>query len=135
MFFSSSTMRMVATFSPPRELEREATAPPGFAVQMDATAMRLRDVAHDREPEARRSDVAHGGGLREALEYPLALIGRDTGTAVADADGDVSVRRCRVNLDCAARRRVPQGVRDQIGEGPCELGLVARDHQRVSGKM
>ena len=41
--------------SPSRQLDREAAALPDCAVEADAAAVGLHDVAHDGEPEARRA--------------------------------------------------------------------------------
>src|SRR5438552_18902578 len=86
MFFSSSTIRMVAIAedSAPRQLEREAAALADLALQVDAAAVRLHDVAHDGEPEAGRAGLGPVGALHEALEDALALVWRDAGAGVAD---------------------------------------------------
>src|SRR5947199_5285418 len=93
MFFSSSTIRMVAIAedSAPRQLEREAAALADLALQVDAPAVRLHDVAHDGEPEAGGAELAAVGRLREALEDALPLVGRDAGARVAHGQEDAPV--------------------------------------------
>ena len=75
----------------PRQLEREAAPLPDLAVEEDATAVRLHDVAHDREPEARGARLAAVLPLHEALEDALALLGGDAGPGVGHADPDDAV--------------------------------------------
>src|SRR5262245_32721476 len=127
MFFSSSTIRMVAIRSPARQLEREAAPMADLAVEPDPTAVGLDDVADDGEAEAGRSCVPSVGELREALEDPLALSGRDAGPIVGHRDEhgiDLGGSR---DADRSAARAVAESVRDQVRERPGELGLVARD--------
>src|SRR5262245_36221651 len=133
MFFSSSTMRTVAmgdrSSLPPGELEREAAAPPDLALEEDASAVRLHDVAHDGEPETGGTRLAAVLPLHEALEDALALLGRNAGTGVRDAHPDDPVLRAGADRDLAAARRVPQPVRDQVRQRPEDLRGVARDAQ------
>src|SRR5690348_10023631 len=83
MFFSSSTIRMVRSAT--RELQREPAPLPDLALELDPAAVGLDDVADDRQPEARRTQVAAAvRHLREALEDALPLRRRDAGTVVAD---------------------------------------------------
>src|SRR5439155_15064882 len=70
---------MVGEASDDREFDREAAAASDLALEVDPPAVCLHDVAHDREPEAGRAALL---ALRESLEDPLALSGRDTGAAV-----------------------------------------------------
>src|SRR5438128_967553 len=76
MFFSSSTIRIDA-MSAARQLEREAAARSEGALEVDAPAVCLDDVAHDGESQARGADVAAVAGLDEAVEDALLLIGWD----------------------------------------------------------
>src|SRR5689334_14229925 len=100
MFFVSSTTRIVAmNGSAPWQLEREAAAGSGRAVEEDAAAVRLHDVAHDREAEAGGADLTAVRALREALEDALLLRGRDAGAGVADGDADGAVGRLDVDRD------------------------------------
>src|SRR5437870_8980976 len=98
MFFSSSTTRMVAiVVSAARQLEHEATPPPRFALDVDAATVRLHDVPDDREAEPGRPDLPAVRGLGEALEDPLALLGRDAGAGVRDRDQHRTGLRGRVD--------------------------------------
>jgi hypothetical protein len=97
---------------------------------MDAPTVRLHDVAHDREPEARGPRVR--AVLREALEDPFAALGRDAGTRVGHVDPHGAVADVHLDRDPAPRRRVTQGIGDQVRDGPGDLGRVAgeRDARR-----
>src|SRR5207244_1666352 len=53
---------------------------------MDPTAVQRDDAATDREPEAAAAVVGVGGEANEAVEHPLALLGRKTGAFIRDAD-------------------------------------------------
>src|SRR5206468_6051858 len=135
MFFSSSTIRMVAIAedSAPRQLEREAAALADLALQVDAAAVRLHDVAHDGEPEAGRAELAAVGTLHEALEDALPLVRRDAGPRVADGHPHRPVLRRRLDPDTPAAGRVAQRVRDQVGERPGDLGRITRDRHAAGG--
>src|SRR3989442_2634376 len=96
MFFSSSTMRMDA-MSATRQLEREPAPDADRAVEVDAPAVRLDDVAHDGEAETGRADVAALAGLDEAVDDAFLLIGTDTASGVVYLDTDVPLRRVRID--------------------------------------
>src|SRR2546427_11405573 len=136
MFFSSSTIRMVAIAedSAPRQLEREAAALADLALQVDAAAVRLHDVAHDGEPEAGRAELAAVGTLHEALEDALALLGGDAGPAVGDGHEHRALCRSGLDPNATAARRVAERVGDQVGEGPGDLGRVTRDGHAAGGR-
>src|SRR5438093_828359 len=136
MFRSSSTTRMVAISvgaSAARKLEREAAPAPHVALEVDAATVRLHDVAHDGEPEAGRARLGAVGPLDEALEDPLALLGRDAGAGVAHRYQDGAVLRRGLHPHPATARRVAERVRDQVGERPAELGRIARDGDAAGG--
>src|SRR5436309_15611275 len=113
MFFSSSTIRMVAIAedSAPRQLEREAAALADLALQVDAAAVRLHDVAHDGEPEAGRAEVSSAGTLHEALEDALPLVRPAAGPRVAHAHPHRPVLRRRLEPDAPPAGRVAQRLR------------------------
>src|ERR1051326_2482909 len=129
MFLSSSTIRIVAISSAARQLEHEAAPQPDLALEVDAPSVCLDDVADDRKPETRGPDLAAVGGLGEALEDLLALLGRDAGTRVADGEEYRGALRRRLAADAAAARRVAEGVGAQDGQGPGELRLVPGDRE------
>src|SRR5262245_23620031 len=74
-----------------RQLEREAGAASWPAVEQDSAAMRLHDVAHDRETETRAADISGLRRLREALEDALLLVGGNPGAGVAHRQKHVPV--------------------------------------------
>src|SRR5215813_3859911 len=116
MFFSSSTIRIVAIRSPTRQLEREAAAMADLAVEPDPTAVGLHDVANDGETEAGRPGVPTVRELREALEDALALRGRDAGAVVGHREKHGIELRSGLYPDGAAARAVAKRVRDQVRE-------------------
>src|SRR5262245_49020362 len=128
MFFSSSTTRTRAMARSYRELDGESAAAPDLALQEDPPAVRLHDVAHDREPEACRARLF---ALREALEDPLAPARRDARAAVRHREPNGSLARRERDPDHAAARRVAQRVPDQVRERPAELGAIAGDLGQV----
>src|SRR5437870_581745 len=131
MFFSSSTMRMDA-MSAARQLEREPAPDADRAVEVDAPAVRLDDVAHDRQSEPRRPADALVA-LDEAVEDAFLLIGRDPAAGVADRDDDGPVRRRGLDAHRAAGGRVAERVREQVGERPGELRGIACDREAPGG--
>src|SRR5262245_37462649 len=112
MFFSSSTTRTVAMAVPdslsPRQLEGEAAPLAYLAVDEDAAAVRLDDVADDGQPQPGGAGLAVVLPLDESLEDALAPLGRDAGARVAHAHLHGAVLGTRGQRDAAAARRVAQ---------------------------
>src|SRR5579883_983938 len=128
MFFSSSTMRMLAT-SAPRQLEREAAALADLSLEPDPPAVRLHDVAHDGELEPRGARFRLVRALDEALEDALALLGGDARPRVADRDQHRPVLGARVEHDAPAARRVAERVGDEVRERPGDLRRIPGDRE------
>src|SRR5262245_11825793 len=119
MFFSSSTTRTLAMRRSYRELDRKSASASDLALEEDAPAVRLHDVANDREAEPRCPGIL---ALDEALEDPLALTRRDSRTAVRHRGPHGAVVCGGRDPDRAAARRVAQRVPDQVRDRPAELG-------------
>src|SRR5262249_15778480 len=134
MFFSSSTMRMLAILAP-WQLQREATSVTHLAVEVDAATMCLDDIAHNRKAEAGRADVAAGGKLGEAFENTLALLRRNTGAGVAHGDQHCVRPRRGFDVHLSAGGRVAQRVGNRIGDRRGELGRIAEDGQADTGQL
>ena len=68
---------------------------PGCALHLDAAAVRLDDVLHDREPEAAALDVVHQAAADavELLEDLLLLARRDADAVVAHRDAHLVAAR------------------------------------------
>src|SRR5262245_48746017 len=116
MFFSSSTTSTLAMVGRSyRQLDREAAAASDLALDEDPAAVRLHDVAHDRESEARRTGIL---ALHIALEDPLALTRRDARPAVLHREPHGVAERCEREPDRSSARRVAQRVADQVRERP-----------------
>ena len=73
--------------------------------QLHAAAVGLRDRAHDREAEAARA-AAVARAADEALEDPVAQLGRDARAVVLDDEHDLAVAALHGRLDRRARVRV-----------------------------
>src|SRR5579885_2034747 len=128
MFFSSSTMRMLAT-SAPRQLEREAAPFADLALEPDPPAVGLHDVAHDGEPEPRGAGFGPVRALDEALEDALALLGGDARARVAHRDQHPAVLGARLEHDAPAARRVAERIGDEVRERPGDLRRVPGDRE------
>ena len=131
MFFSSSTMRIVAILvRHPRQLS-EPTAAPDLARKPDAATVACT-IADDREAEPgapmslTAADCANRSKMRSRWSGGIP-------SSVAHGHGDGVSRRDYLNSDVATCRREPQRVRDEVGERPGELGFVP-DRQRSVGK-
>src|ERR1035437_126045 len=105
MFFSSSTIRIVA-ISTLRQLQCETAALSDLALQVDAPAVRLHDVAYDRQTEPGGADVTGLRHLRKWFKNPLPLLGGDAGAGVDHRYEDTTVLRHGVDPHRAAGRRV-----------------------------
>ena len=101
--------------------------------------MRLDDPPADREPEADAARAAAGAELHVGLEHALAVLGRDAGAVVGDADLHPAAHagmlghdaRARRDLDHAARARELHGVSDQVREHLLDAQRIAARLARV----
>src|SRR5438445_8677947 len=104
MLLSSSTISRSA-MSRLRQLEGETRAAARSALEQDAAAVSLHDVADDRQPEAGGAHLAVVE-LGEPLEDSFLTLGGNPGTGVAHRQAHDVVRAFRVDPHRAARRRV-----------------------------
>ncbi len=100
--------------------------------------MRLGDPPRDREAEPRappralrvRASVRVGRlDAEEAVEDPLARLGRHAGAAVDDLEHVPGAASRRAHLHTPAGRRVPDPVVEQVEEQPAQQPLVAAERQ------
>ena len=98
--------------------ENVTAAGPGLALDAHATAVRLDDVLDHREPDARAGDVLPLGlGAAHELAEDLALLGgRNAETAIANVNGSPRSRGVPRRPYRAARRRILDGVVQQVPE-------------------
>ena len=98
-----------------RQLEREAAAAPDLALEVDAPAVRLHDVAHDREAEPGGAGSPPSCRLGEALEDALALLRRDARPGVGHARRARRRPSARRRRSRSARRAACSGARSRPG--------------------
>ena len=96
--------------------------------------MRLHHLADDGEAEARAVRAAIAVELVEALEDARKLLRRNVRSGVMHSDADVVAFALGADRDHAARRRVADGVVDQVGERLFQSPLVA-GHGRDRGEV
>jgi hypothetical protein len=111
-------------------------------VKLDSTGVRLDDFARDRQAEATAA-IAGAGliDLIEALEHALGLLGRDIRASIVDRQKRGSRRALAASRrgdwpadfnpyrhgHAAAKRRVLEGVFDQVVEHLADAVRVAQD--------
>ena len=113
------------------ELEREPGSAGGVARGMHGSPVRLGEVAHEREPEARAGHRARAGRAIEAVEHARQVLVGDAGAVVAHLEAALP----HLDLDRAARRTPLAGVVEQVRDravqprGSCahDAGLGVHD--------
>src|SRR5262249_9025372 len=109
--------------------EREGRALSQLALDPDATAVELDELARQRQPESRSLDLlVRGADLLELLEHPLLILGRDPHAGIDHGDLDGAVGDGGADVDPAALRRELQRVGQQIEKDLLDLALVCADH-------
>ena len=106
-----------------RQVQGEGAARPGRADELDLAAEELRELAADREAQARAAVLAAGRavGLLERLEDDLLLVRRDADAGVAHREGDHPLGALELLvLRRPARRRRRDGDGDVAGVGELE---------------
>ncbi len=97
-----------------------------FAVDdFDLASMRVHELHHYRQADARALDVA-GRCLAsiEGFEHLLALFGGDARAAVGHFQHQVAVLGARAHVDGAAARRVLDGIGQQVLEDQPHLAAI-----------
>ena len=95
--------------------DRERRPSPGRAVERDAAAVRLHDLAHDEQPEPEPAHLEVARRPLEREEDPLLVRGRDPGPVVVHRD----LARARVGADAHVHpraRHVLRRVQDEVRE-------------------
>src|SRR5262249_27796412 len=110
------------------QLEPERAAPAGLALEPDAAAHELDEMARDREAETGAAVATRRAAVRlgEALEHRLLPVERDADAGVLDADPQGRARfrfvqARREHADLAALReldRVSQQVDEDLAQPP-----------------
>ena len=116
-----------------RRLCAGATGAAGPASRAQRAPVRGHEVARDREAQSRS---ARSRALDESIEDVGKDRGIDTRAGVRDPQLESVARHVAADRDRAARRRVPDRVRDQVGEHLTEereelealSAVSARDH-------
>jgi hypothetical protein len=96
---------------------------------------RTQDRTSDREAQPGTVAEALPGGIRtvEGIEQPRQVLGGDRLAGIFDRQPNPGLRRLRqTNSNPAARRGMPDGVREQVVDGPAQHQPVARN-QRSPG--
>ncbi len=93
--------------------------------------MGLGDRAGDVEPEPGARLRRGAADAAELLEDQLLVLERDAAAVVDDLDGRLPVDRVRAHLDRRPRRRVLDGVVDQVGQHLAEPERIAVDAGQV----
>ena len=112
-----------------RDAQHERAALTFARRHLDVAAVVGRDVAHDRQAEARPTGVAAARLVDavEALEDPVEVAARDARALVGDHELDPRPDDTGPDLDEAADLAVLDGVLDQVADGGDELTLVTGD--------
>src|SRR5688572_18359647 len=97
-----------------------------FGNDLDAPAVRLGELARDRQAEAGALRAAErpGAAAEERFENRLALFCRHPGPAVDNVDRRPGIALARAHAHFAARWRELDGIADQVVHHRAQLGLV-----------
>src|SRR5919197_1483203 len=119
-----------------RQRERERAPAPGRAVDPQTAAVRLCDLAADRESQAAAAARAapRAVGAEEAVEHAAERLGRDAGTRVRDRDADLGTAAPRDDGDRAPARCVGDRVVDEVDEQLVDALGVGLDDARLAGR-
>src|SRR5439155_4302336 len=102
----------------------------GTAYDPRASTVELGEALHEGQthPDPRGMPGRGAGGLAERFEDLLAELGRDPRSVVLDHEQQATVRRNRTHPHLGFRRRVPEGVREEVLDDPLDLrGIKADD--------
>src|SRR5882724_5311041 len=92
----------------------------------NAAAVCIDEFGHHRQPDSRSLDMAslRRLSLVKGLEYPIALLGRNTRPAVDDLHHQLFAFAARMNRYGAAARGELDGIRQQVVEDQPHLAAV-----------
>jgi hypothetical protein len=112
---------------------------PGNGFGADASSVGLDDRTRDCETEPAAAPVSTPAAVDavEALEDPVELVGRDSGSGVADRDVKLTVVAVREDRDPIAALGVGNGVADEVAEHLGEaVGIgLERAVDRIESKV
>src|SRR5215831_7211257 len=116
-----------------REIENDAAAARPPRLGPDGSTVELDDRPCDREPEAGAAWSRSARGVQpvEAVEDALDVTGGHTGAFVADLDPDAAGHGRTAHPDLRARRAVPDGVGEEIGQDLMDPLWIADPGQPV----
>src|SRR3954447_13402763 len=116
-----------------RQLEPEGRALALDAREIDPAAVRFDDLAGQREPEADPGNAARARlAAKELAEHARLVLGRDPEALVVDARADRLPAPANLDPDPTARRRVLDGVREQVDHHLRDALAVRVDGQRLA---
>src|SRR5262249_40901472 len=109
------------------EREAETRSTSRRFLDLDAAAVVLRDLSHDRKAEPRPRLTARALGTVEAVEADRLACARPPGAGVAARPFPAHATQ----LDAAAAVAPLGGVLDEVPDRPLELLGIARDRRRL----
>ena len=117
-----------------RQAHRELAAPAqAQADGLHRASMQSHQLVYEREADAESATRHFRVRLSEHLEYARQHFRRDALAGVFDVNDCVSIVKGRLHPDSASRRRVLDGVLDQVGENLEQPGRIGQHHDRRGG--
>src|SRR5690606_10162514 len=102
---------------PPRQEDAEGRPASAGTLELDSTVMGFDDLPHHEQSEPHaRNRLLREADAPKRLEDPLSIVLRDTDPSVGDPQLELRFVRLERHLDRAPRRRVLDGIADQVDE-------------------